>query len=196
MPPHGAGRFQRRAAPRASCWPAARLRSDSVRLVETRWHGTEHRYRVELRGGAHAWAEQQAAKGSSGSWSSLRRTAAADRDRRGVGDDSPVKFLPVYRDRYRIPRTAGGAPTARQLLSTDDYHPFIRSAAIGAGTLRQGRIFVAPSWRARVPLALHERRYASRHPRPATQKMGFLARRKPTARRRPMRWDGWRPTPS
>ena len=59
---YGAGRFNAALHRGELLAGGTPLASGSVRLVETRWHGTEHRYRVELRGGAYAWAEQ-AAKG-------------------------------------------------------------------------------------------------------------------------------------
>lgn len=59
---YGAGRFNAALHRGELLAGGTPLASGSVRLVETLWHGTEHRYRVELRGGAHAWAEQ-AAKG-------------------------------------------------------------------------------------------------------------------------------------
>lgn len=173
MPPLRRRPVQRRAAPRRGCWPAATpLASGSVRLVETRWHGTEHRYRVELRGGAHAWAEQ-AAKG----W--FRELEVAYEGRllpteiaAGWSDDSPVKFLPVYRDRYEIENGDAGLRPPERLLSTDDYHPFLSIRALvqalfaKAGYTVESAFMESPWFRSLYMSGA----YASHgHPRPAAE---------------------------
>lgn len=166
--------------------------------METRWHGTEHRYRVELRGGAHAWAEQ-AAKG----W--FRELEVAYEGRllpteiaAGWSDDSPVKFLPVYRDRYEIENGDAGLRPPERLLSTDDYHPFLSIRALvqalfaKAGYTVESAFMESPWFRSLYMSGA----YASHDTRVRRRRWAFWHGARPTARRRPMRWDGWRPTPS
>lgn len=45
-------------------------------------------------------------------------------------DSSPVRFLPVAREKYEADFSSGGVIPAMKILSSDDYHPFIH-----AGTL-------------------------------------------------------------
>ena len=177
---YGAGRFNAALHRGELLAGGTPLASGSVRLVETRWHGTEHRYRVELRGGAHAWAEQ-AAKG----W--FRELEVAYEGRllpteiaAGWSDDSPVKFLPVYRDRYEIENGDAGLRPPERLLSTDDYHPFLSIRALvqalfaKAGYTVESAFMESPWFRSLYMSGA----YASHDTRVRQQKMGFLARRK------------------
>lgn len=177
---YGAGRFNAALHRGELLAGGTPLASGSVRLVETRWHGTEHRYRVELRGGAHAWAEQ-AAKG----W--FRELEVAYEGRllpteiaAGWSDDSPVKFLPVYRDRYEIENGDAGLRPPERLLSTDDYHPFLSIRALvqalfaKAGYTVESAFMENPWFRSLYMSGA----YASHDTRVRQQKMGFLARRK------------------
>lgn len=177
---YGAGRFNAALHRGELLAGGTPLVSGSVRLVETRWHGTEHRYRVELRGGAHAWAEQ-AAKG----W--FRELEVAYEGRllpteiaAGWSDDSPVKFLPVYRDRYEIENGDAGLRPPERLLSTDDYHPFLSIRALvqalfaKAGYTVESAFMESPWFRSLYMSGA----YASHDTRVRQQKMGFLARRK------------------
>ena len=177
---YGAGRFNAALHRGELLAGGTPLASGSVRLVETLWHGTEHRYRVELRGGAHAWAEQ-AAKG----W--FRELEVAYEGRllpteiaAGWSDDSPVKFLPVYRDRYEIENGDAGLRPPERLLSTDDYHPFLSIRALvqalfaKAGYTVESAFMESPWFRSLYMSGA----YASHDTRVRQQKMGFLARRK------------------
>ena len=177
---YGAGRFNAALHRGELLAGGTPLVSGSVRLVETRWHGTEHRYRVELRGGAHAWAEQ-AAKG----WFRELEVAYAGRllpteIAAGWSDDSPVKFLPVYRDRYEIENGDAGLRPPERLLSTDDYHPFLSIRALvqalfaKAGYTVESAFMESPWFRSLYMSGA----YASHDTRVRQQKMGFLARRK------------------
>lgn len=158
-------------------WTEIDVVSDSLRIERP---GTEHRYRVELRGGAHAWAEQ-AAKG----W--FRELEVAYEGRllpteiaAGWSDDSPVKFLPVYRDRYEIENGDAGLRPPERLLSTDDYHPFLSIRALvqalfaKAGYTVESAFMESPWFRSLYMSGA----YASHDTRVRQQKMGFLARRK------------------
>ena len=177
---YGAGRFNAALHRGELLAGGTPLASGSVRLVETRWHGTEHRYRVELRGGAYAWAEQ-AAKG----W--FRELEVAYEGRllpteiaAGWSNDSPVKFLPVYRDRYEIENGDAGLRPPERLLSTDDYHPFLSIRALvqalfaKAGYTVESAFMESPWFRSLYMSGA----YASHDTRVRQQKMGFLARRK------------------
>ena len=177
---YGAGRFNAALHRGELLAGGTPLVSGSVRLVETRWHGTEHRYRVELRGGAHAWAEQAAKE-----W--FRELEVAYEGRllpteiaAGWSDDSPVKFLPVYRDRYEIENGDAGLRPPERLLSTDDYHPFLSIRALvqalfaKAGYTVESAFMESPWFRSLYMSGA----YASHDTRVRQQKMGFLARRK------------------
>lgn len=177
---YGAGRFNAALHRGELLAGGTPLASGSVRLVETRWHGTEHRYRVELRGGAHAWAEQAAKE-----W--FRELEVAYEGRllpteiaAGWSDDSPVKFLPVYRDRYEIENGDAGLRPPERLLSTDDYHPFLSIRALvqalfaKAGYTVESAFMENPWFRSLYMSGA----YASHDTRVRQQKMGFLARRK------------------
>lgn len=177
---YGAGRFNAALHRGELLAGGTPLASGSVRLVETRWHGTEHRYRVELRGGAHAWAEQAAKE-----W--FRELEVAYEGRllpteiaAGWSDDSPVKFLPVYRDRYEIENGDAGLRPPERLLSTDDYHPFLSIRALvqalfaKAGYTVESAFMESPWFRSLYMSGA----YASHDTRVRQQKMGFLARRK------------------
>ena len=176
---YGAGRFNAALHRGELLAGGTPLASGSVRLVETRWHGTEHRYRVELRGGAHAWAEQ-AAKG----W--FRELEVAYEGRllpteiaAGWSDDSPVKFLPVYRDRYEIENGDAGLRPPERLLSTDDYHPFLHVATLAerifaeAGYRVESRFFASEFFRSLYMSGA----YPSHDTAAAEARMGFSARR-------------------
>lgn len=177
---YGAGRFNAALHRGELLAGGTPLASGSVRLVETLWHGTEHRYRVELRGGAHAWAEQAAKE-----W--FRELEVAYEGRllpteiaAGWSDDSPVKFLPVYRDRYEIENGDAGLRPPERLLSTDDYHPFLSIRALvqalfaKAGYTVESAFMESPWFRSLYMSGA----YASHDTRVRQQKMGFLARRK------------------
>ncbi len=157
-----------------------RLFGGSVRLLETVWHGGECRYRVELRGEGHAWAKQAAKERFDrlelDYTGQLLPTAFAA----GWSDDSPVKFLPVHRDRYQITNGSTGLEAPERLLSTDDYHPFLSLHALVHALFRKAgytveSAFLESEWFRSLYMS---GAYASHDTLAQQQKMGFLARRK------------------
>jgi len=177
---YGAGRFNASLHRGELLADGVSLVSGSVRLLETRWHGAECRYRVELRGGACRWADQ-AAKG----W--FKELAVAYEGRllpteiaAGWSGDAPVKFLPVLRDRYEPACGQAGLRPPERLLATDDYHPFLSVHALvkaifeGAGYTLESA-FMEGEWFRSLYMS---GAYASHDTQALQRRMGFLARRK------------------
>lgn len=160
-----------------------RLAGGSVRLLEIVRHGTECRYRVELRSETYAWAEQAALQRLRQTpvdyTGQLLPTAIAA----GWSDDSPVKFLPVLRDRYETGYGSTGLQSPERLLSTDDYHPFLSLHALVHAIFEQAGYGVESEFlESSLFRSLYmSGAYASRDTRALQQKMGFLARRKADA---------------
>lgn len=158
----------------------APLLSGSVRLLETVWHGAACRYRVELRSGGYGWAKQAAKQ-----WFKELDVAYTGRllpidIAAGWSDDSPVKFLPVHRDRYEITNGETGLQAPERLLSTDDYHPFLSLYALVQALFSKAgytveSAFMEGEWFRSLYMS---GAYASHDTRVQQQKMGFLARRK------------------
>lgn len=177
---YGTGRFNAALHKGELLADGASLLCGTVRLVGTRWHGAECRYRVELRGGGHGWARQAAKR-----W--FRELAVPFAGRllpteivAGWSGDAPVKFLPVHRDRYEIANGETGLRPPERLLSTDDYHPFLSLHALVKALFAEAgytveSAFVESSWFRSLWMS---GAYASHDTRVRQQKMGFLARRK------------------
>ena len=172
MPPLRRRPVQRRAAPRRAAGRrhAARKRQRTVGGDALARHGAPL-----PRGAAGRGARMGRAGGEGvvqGVGGSLRRTAAADRDRRGVERRLARKIPAGIPRPLRNRERRRGAPTARAAALDRRLPPLPVDPRIGAGTLRQSGVHRRKRLHGEpvVPLALHERRLRlARHPRPAAE---------------------------
>lgn len=124
-----------------------------VRLWSCRPEHPEACYRIELRGGAAAWAKA-AAKGKLGD---LPITYEGKLTPYAIcaswSDTEPVKFLPIRYDDYRAPYAEGSLLPVEQILSVDDFYPFlqldplVRAIFSQAGYSVESRFMESAWWR-------------------------------------------------
>lgn len=146
-----------------------------ARLTEV----TEKEYRLEIRTGGSRWATAAA--------QTLVGDTKIDFDflltpldiERGWSDDSPVKFFPVTRDRYPDAHNPDDLKTTQQLLTIDDYHPFIhvgtllRAIFSQAGYKAEGSFLTSPLFSSLYMSGA----YPSRDTAAMVGRMGFKASR-------------------
>ena len=136
-------------------------------------------YRVRLREGGTAWANQAA----------LRLLHELEIDYHGFfapqtileswTNDAPVKFFPIHRDSYEQQISGTDLLPAERLLTVDDYHPFLHLATLieqifrEAGYTLRSDFFSSEFFR---KLYLSGA-YSSHDTTAARNRMGFLARR-------------------
>ena len=87
-------------------------------------------YRLEIVGGASLWAKQSAKKMFNLIGVDYDATLDMNEICESWQSDSPVKFLPVHRDRYELQNGVTTSFTPEKILTTDDYHPFLSVAAL------------------------------------------------------------------
>ena len=116
---------------------AARIEADNVEIFRGTAYlaGVEIEdgatwYLLEIIGGASLWAKQSA----QGMFNELGVEYSARLDMLDICNswqsDSPVKFLPVHRDREELHNGQTTIYTHEKILTTDDYHPFLSVAAL------------------------------------------------------------------
>lgn len=124
--PHGAERFNfslHRAQITQEGVPlfegVARLRSCSPQDLS-------HCYRIELRGGAADWAKMATRQRLDTLPILFDKPLLPSTICDSWGDrDEVVRFLPIASDDYRAPYAEGSMRAVEQLLSVDDFHPFL-----------------------------------------------------------------------
>jgi hypothetical protein len=88
-------------------------------------------YEVHIIGAAREWASHAAAHSLASlpmDWS--RTLSASSIAESWTEEDSPVRFLPVARETLSGDYSSGSVVPAVEVLSSDDYHPFIHAATL------------------------------------------------------------------
>ncbi|MBR5820523.1 MAG: hypothetical protein IKY68_04665 [Alistipes sp.] len=161
---------------------AARLEAEGAVLFE----GTalleaasDAGYRVLLREGGTAWANQAALRLLHELEIDYRGSYAPQTILESWTNDVPVKFFPIHRDSYEQQVSGTDLLPAERLLTVDDYHPFLHLATLieqifcEAGyTLRSD--FLSSEFFRKLYLS---GAYSSHDTTAARNRMGFLARR-------------------
>lgn len=97
-----------------------------VRLWSCRPEEPEACYRIELRGGAASWAKAAAQGELNDLPITYEGELLPDRICASWSDAEPVKFLPIRYDDYRAPYAEGSLLPVEQILSVDDFYPFLQ----------------------------------------------------------------------
>ena len=115
----------------------ARLRADgttifggTISLLSARKADGGVRYEAEIVGGSTAWAKLAAARDLSQAGVEFATALTPAEICKSWTSDTPVKFLPVHRDRYELTNSSVSLLPAEKILLTDDYHPFISAYAL------------------------------------------------------------------
>jgi hypothetical protein len=87
-------------------------------------------YEVHIVGAAREWASDAATHSLSTLPLEWSKRLSASTISSSWTDGSPVRFLPVARERLRRDYSSGGVIPAARVLSSDDYHPFIHAATL------------------------------------------------------------------
>ncbi len=173
--PEAGERFNDRLHAAALSADGAELLRGTVRLLAA----SEQGYTVELRDGGAEWATQAASRLLHDLDIPYAAALTPQTIRESWTNDAPVKFFPIERDSY--PAQSGGSDllTAVQLVSVDDYHPFLHLATIverifaEAGYTLRSDFFAGAFFRSLYMSGA----YASHDTAAAEARMGFLARR-------------------
>lgn len=124
-----------------------------VRLWSCRPEHPKACYRIELRGGAASWAKAAARGELSELPISYQGVLLPSTICDSWSDSGPVKFLPIRYDDYRAPYAEGSLLPVEQILSIDDFHPFlqldplIRAIFSQSGYTLESRFMESAWWR-------------------------------------------------
>lgn len=177
--PAGVLRFNQSLHEAELCSEGEPLLRGTVRLLEASDEG----YRVEVRGGAVFWARRAAAGWFHDFPVAWEGRLTAPEIAASWTEAAPVKFLPVHRDSYEAEPSSVGLAAVRRILSTGDYHPFLRiddllrALFADAGYTIESRFMEGAFFR-----SLHvSGAYAAADTAAADSRMGFFARRRSDA---------------
>lgn len=173
--PEAAFRFNERRRTAALTADGAVLLRGTARLLSA----SEAGYTVELRDEGADWATQAAQRLLHDLAIPYAAPLTPTTIRASWTDDTPVKFFPIRRDTYPPQSNGEDLLSAAQLLSTDDYHPFLHLATLveaiffAAGYTLQSDFFAGDFFRSLYMSGA----YATRDAAGAAARMGFRARR-------------------
>lgn len=173
--PEAAHRFNETLREATLTSDGALLLRGTVRLLASSDAG----YTVELRDGGAAWAQQAAQRLLRDLDIPWTARLVPTTVRASWTDDAPVKFFPIRRDAYPPQSNGSDLLPAEQVLSVDDYHPFLHLATLveaifaASGHTLRSDFFAGDFFRSLYLSGA----YASRDAAGAEARMGFLARR-------------------
>lgn len=87
-------------------------------------------YVVHIVGASKEWAARAAAHALRGTDVEYSETITGQKIMQSWTADTPVRFLPVLRERAEADFSSGSVIPAVKILSADDYHPFIHAATL------------------------------------------------------------------
>ncbi len=87
-------------------------------------------YEVHIIGASKEWARRAAALGLQSTEIDFSKTLSAAAIFASWTGDTPVRFLPVMREKTTYDYTSGSVIPAMKVLTCDDYHPFIHAATL------------------------------------------------------------------
>lgn len=146
-----------------------------LRLLESDGAG----YTVDLREGGAAWATRAAQQPLDALGIDYEVVLDAASIRRSWREESPVRFFPIHRDSYKEQSSSTDLQTQQQVLSIDDYHPFlhietlVRRLFAEAGYSIDSRFFEGELFRSLYMSGA----YAGRDTASVADHLGFLAGR-------------------
>ena len=124
--PEAAFRFNERRRTATLTADGAVLLRGTARLLSA----SEAGYTLELRDEGADWATQAAQRLLHDLAIPYAAPLTPTTIRASWTDDTPVKFFPIRRDTYPPQSNGDDLLSAAQLLSTDDYHPFLHLATL------------------------------------------------------------------
>lgn len=128
--PHAAERFNHTLHRAELRHRGATLHRGTVRLLQSTGSSVERCYRVELRGGAAAWAKVAATTPLRELPIEVALPLLPSQIIASWTGATPVRMLPILYDRYESHQAASSSLQAERILSVDDYHPFLQLYAL------------------------------------------------------------------
>lgn len=123
--PHLAERFNHALHRAEIRVKGALLLEGVVRLLAVAPSAPRNLYRIEIRGGAADWAEVAARQGLDALPIDFSARLMPETIAASWSGEQLVRFLPIAYDDYRAPYAAGSLLAVEQLLTVDDFYPFL-----------------------------------------------------------------------
>lgn len=115
----------------------AELLRGAVHLLGVTAAGGAATYTVRITEGGGEWAEHAARTRIDATRSEYECTLSGAAIEGSWTDSSPVKFLPVHRDRYAAAYSSTSLYPPQRMMGAADYHPFISVAAVVRAALAE-----------------------------------------------------------